>query len=325
MIILLENDKVKVSLLEKGATIYKIEVKDSLGNFSNIVLSHKNIDEYKNGNDGYLGATCGRVAGRIKNAQFIIDDTTYNLDKNYKGIHNHHGGFKSLSHIDWNYEIIEDESKKICVFSCKSNHLDGGFPANVDIKVSYILENNKLTIQYYATADRKTYLNLTNHSYFNLSKNNTILGHKMQIDCEKYVSIDEDVFSKEILDVDANFNFKELATLVKLKDIVNDTTQEVLGFDNAFLLNKKNKDFDLFLVEESSGINMKIKTSYPALILYSYNYPVNDSLLNRENNKYQGLAIEPQFMPNAMNDDRFFIPITDEINPYNQYIEYTFN
>ena len=166
----LENKFLKVELLNLGAIIKKIELRDKNGDMKNIVLGYEDIEKYRE-NPAYFGAVIGRTAGRIKDGILKLDGTEYQLDKNNNG-NTLHGGKNSISHRFWNVENIKDG---LC-FSIKSTNLDNGYPANVEIKVSYILNNNELLIKYFATADRLTYLNLTNHSYFNLSGNsdNTI-------------------------------------------------------------------------------------------------------------------------------------------------------
>ncbi len=326
MIIELETDDVKLYLLTLGASVYKLETKDKYGNFDNIILTHKNIKSYYNGNDGYLGATCGRVAGRILNGKFKIDEDTFELNKNYKQ-HTHHGGEKGLSSVEWDYEIVKSRKKQCCIFSYKSKHLENGFPGNVELKCEYILENNKLTINYYGTSDRKTFLNLTNHTYFNLSKNDDLHSQKLYVNSKDVVLVNEDVLPLEIVNVEnTEFDFNVERNLSILNNITMDSLlYNQNGIDNTFIINKNNQNYDLILSNEQSGRNVKIKSTYPTIVLYTYNFPVQGELLNRENKCHIALAIEPQYAPNAMNDIRFNIPIVDVNNPYKESIIYLFN
>ena len=163
----LENEFLKVELLNLGAIIKKIEFKNK-----NIVLGYEDIEKYRE-NPAYLGAVIGRTAGRIKDGLLKLDNTEYQLDKNNNG-NTLHGGKNSISHRFWNVQNIENG---LC-FSIKSSNLDNGYPANIEIKVSYILNNNELLIKYFVTTDNLTYLNLTNHSYFNLSGDSEYLHDK---------------------------------------------------------------------------------------------------------------------------------------------------
>jgi len=206
----LENKFLKVEFLNLGAIIKKIELKNNNGNIKNIVLGYEDTEKYRE-NPAYLGAIIGRTAGRIKDGILKLDGTEYQLDKNNNG-NTLHGGKNSISHRFWNVENIENG----LFFSIKSSHLDNGYPANIEIKVSYILNDNELLIKYFATTDSLTYLNLTNHSYFNLSGNpdNTIYEDILKIDSNYLIGINENSISSETINLDNNiFNFKEAKKL----------------------------------------------------------------------------------------------------------------
>ncbi len=327
MIIELQTDEIRLSLLTIGATIYKIETKDKDGKFDNIILSHENIETYFEGNPAYFGSTCGRVAGRIVDAKFEIDNVIHSLSKNYVDKHTHHGGEKGLSNVEWDFEIIESGNKKNCIFTYNSPDLENGFPGNVEVKCEYVLENNKLTINYYGTSDRKTFLNLTNHSYFNLSKNEELYNHKMFINSNNVVLVDKDVLPLEIVNVTGSeFDFSVEKDFGCLKNISKESLlYNQNGIDNAFIINKGKIKHDLILSHEETGRSVKVKSTYPTIVLYSYNFPIKEGLLNRDNKRHVGLAIEPQYAPNAMNDKRFNIPIVDKNAPYQESIVYEFN
>ncbi len=325
MIINLNTEEVQLSLLDYGATIYQLKTKDKDGNFNNIVLTHKEVETYYEGNPAYMGATCGRYAGRIANAQFEIDGEKFELPKNFHNKHTLHGGLKNLSKVKWDYEIKEEKNKSTCTFTYFSKHLDEGFPANVNFKVQYVLQNNELTINYYATADRKTYLNLTNHSYFNLSDEKYVNNHELQIDSSNFIDCDEDQIPTGIATVEKNdFDFRKMKQFGDLSNKDHSVLKQLNGYDNVFLLDK-NAEYDLLLKSDISGRSLKIKTSYPCCVIYTYNKSRDSELLDRENNAHCAVAIEPQYAPNAMNNDLFEMPIIDQNNEYNHYIKYIFN
>ena len=173
---------------------------------------------------------------RIKNGDLNLADKIYKLDINNDG-NTLHGGKKSISHRFWNVGKIENG---LC-FSIKSFHLDNGYPANVEIKISYILNNNELLIKYFATTDNLTYLNLTNHSYFNLSGNpdNIIYEDILKINSDYLVGINENSIPCETIALDNNiFDFRKAK---KLKDksrrpIVNDYKSQFNSSDTNRLL-----------------------------------------------------------------------------------------
>ncbi len=313
-----------------GATIYQIKTKNKDGEYKNICLSHKNIEEYEKGNSQYFGVTAGRYAGRIRNATFSIDGEEFNLSKNFNNQHTLHGGFKGFSHLLWDYEIFEEGTLSKCIFTHKSEHLNEGFPGNLEVKVEYILKDNSLTINYYGNSDRKTYLNLTNHSYFNLSDEEgaTIYEHLIQLNASKYLVCDSDVIPIDIKDVKGTeYDLTTLNPFGNLENKQDSILKEFKGFDNCFALDKENRkvSFDLYLKEEKSGRSMMIETSYPNIVMYTYNFPAPAELIGRENIKHIGVAIEPEYAPNAVNDEKFYIPLVDKDKPYFETIKYTFN
>lgn len=326
--ITLKSSEVELQLLEVGASIYQIKTKNKNGEFKNICLSHENVEEYAKGNTGYMGATAGRFGGRIKNAEFTLDGVKYELAKN-DGKHNLHGGTVGFSHKVWDYEVVEEGNVSKCIFTYKSPHLEEGFPGNVEAKVEYILEGNSITLNFYGTSDMKTYLNLTNHNYFNLSdgEDETIESHLLKLNSTHYLSCDEDVIPTGL--VESEGTEYDFSTPTVFGDLANkkDTILKTFGgYDNCFALNKDNVDAcDLYLRDEKSGRTMSIKTTYPCVVLYTHNNTTGSNYVGRKDKKFIGVAIEPQYAPNAMNDDRFFIPIVDKDTPYKETIKYTFN
>ncbi len=328
MIITLKSSEIELQLVPNGASIYQIKTKNKNGEYKNICLAHQDLTEYADGNGAYFGATCGRFGGRIKDAKFNIDGKTYELDKNSGGKHSLHGGLKGFSRVAWEYEVIEEGNVSKCVFTHSSPHLEDGFPGNVEAKVEYILEGNTITLNYYCTSDMKTYLNLTNHSYFNLSdgESEDIQNHLLQLNSTKYLSCDTDVIPTGLVAVDGTeYDFRDLKTFGELGNKKDEILKAFGGFDNCFALDKESGKPDLYLKDEKSGRTLKIETTYPCVVLYTYNSAGEEALVGRENIKHIGVAIEPQYAPNAMNDDRFFIPVVDAENPYKETIKYTFN
>lgn len=308
----LENKFLKVELLNLGAIIRKIEFKDR-----NVVLGYEDIEKYRE-NPTYLGAIIGRTAGRIKDGILKLDDTEYQLDKN-NNKNTLHGGKNSISHRFWNVENIENG---LC-FSIKSCHLDNGYPANVKIKVSYILNNNELLIKYFATTDSLTYLNLTNHSYFNLSGNpdNTIYEDILKIDSNSLIGINENSIPCETINLDNNiFNFKEAK---KLKEFFKaDNEQKTIannGIDHPYIFNGKIGKLEIKNLE--SGIKMSVETNNPAVVIYTANY-----LQDIGFKKHSAICFETQEVPNLYRDKNINVYPTfiDENTHYEKYTKFIF-
>ena len=313
----LENEFLKVELLNLGAIIKKIELKDKNGNIKNVVLGYEDIEKYRE-NPAYLGAIIGRTAGRIKDSILKLDGTEYQLDKNNNG-NTLHGGKNSISHRFWNVQNIENG---LC-FSIKSSNLDNGYPANVEIKVSYILNDNELLIKYFATTDNLTYLNLTNHSYFNLSGNpdNIIYEDILKIDSDYLIGINENSIPYETINLDNNiFNFREAKKLEeffkaddKQKTIANN------GIDHPYIFNEKIGKLEIKNIK--SGIKMSIETNNPAVVIYTANY-----LQDIGFKKHSAICFETQEVPNLYRDKNINVYPTfiDENTNYEKYTKFIF-
>lgn len=313
----LENEFLKVELLNLGAIIKKIELKDKNGNIKNVVLGYEDIEKYRE-NPAYLGAIIGRTAGRIKDGILKLDATEYQLDKNNNG-NTLHGGKNSISHRFWNVQNIENG---LC-FSIKSSDLDNGYPANVEIKVSYILSKNELLIKYFATTDNLTYLNLTNHSYFNLSGNpdNTIYEDILKIDSDYLIGINENSIPCETINLDNSiFNFKEAKKLEeffkaddKQKTIANN------GIDHPYIFNGKIGKLEIKNIK--SGIKMSVETNNPAVVIYTANY-----LQDIGFKKHSAICFETQEVPNLYRDKNINVYPTfiDENTNYEKYTKFIF-
>ena len=308
----LENKFLKVEFLNLGAIIKKIEFKDK-----NIVLGYEDIEKYRE-NPAYLGAVIGRTAGRIKDGLLKLDDTEYQLDKNNNG-NTLHGGKNSISHRFWNVQNIENG---LC-FSIKSCHLDNGYPANVEIKVSYILNDNELLIKYFATTDSLTYLNLTNHSYFNLSGNpdNTIYEDILKIDSNYLIGINENSIPCETINLDNSiFNFKEAK---KLEEFFKaDDEQKTIannGIDHPYIFNGEIGKLEIKNIK--SGIKMLVETNNPAVVIYTANY-----LQDIGFKKHSAICFETQEVPNLYRDKNINVYPTfiDENTNYEKYTKFIF-
>jgi len=308
----LENKFLKVEFLNLGAIIKKIEFKDK-----NIVLGYEDIEKYRE-NPAYLGAVIGRTAGRIKDGLLKLDNTEYQLDKNNNG-NTLHGGKNSISHRFWNVQNIENG---LC-FSIKSSNLDNGYPANIEIKVSYILNNNELLIKYFVTTDNLTYLNLTNHSYFNLSgdSDNTIYEDILKIDSNYLIGINENSIPCETINLDSNiFDFREDK---KLKEFFKaDNEQKTIannGIDHPYVFNKEIGKLEIKNFE--SGIKMSVETNNPAVVIYTANY-----LQDIGFKKHSAICFETQEVPNLYRDKNInvFPTFIDENTNYEKYTKFIF-
>ena len=313
----LENKFLKVEFLNLGAIIKKIELKNKNGDVKNIVLGYEDVEKYRE-NPAYLGAVIGRTAGRIKDGILKIADIEYQLNKNNNG-NTLHGGKKSISHRFWNVEKIENG---LC-FSIKSSHLDNGYPASIEIKVSYILDNNELLIKYFATTDNLTYLNLTNHSYFNLSgnPNNSIYEDILKIDSDYLIGIDKNSIPCKTINLNNNiFDFRESKILEEFFK-ANDEQKTLAnnGIDHPYIFNEKIGKLEIKNLE--SGIKMSVETDNPAVVIYTANY-----LQDIGFKKHSAICFETQEAPNLYRDKNINIYPTfiDKNTNYEKYTKFIF-
>ena len=313
----LENKFLKVELLNLGAIIKKIEIKDKNGDMRNIILGYEDVEKYRE-NPAYFGAVIGRTAGRIKNGDLNLSDGIYKLNINNDG-NTLHGGENSISHRFWNVKTIENG---LC-FSIKSPNLENGYPANVEIKVSYILNNNELLIKYFTTADRLTYLNLTNHSYFNLSgnPNNPIYENILKMDSDYLIGIDKNSIPCKTINLDNNIfdfrNSKKLEEFFKAND--EQKTLANNGIDHPYIFN--NKIGKLEIANFKTRIKMSVETDNSAVVIYTANY-----LQDIGFKKHSAICFETQEVPNLYKDEDINVYPTfiDENTNYEKYTKFIF-
>lgn len=296
----IENDFLKIEILNLGAILRKLEVKDKNGEFKNIVISYDDIEKYRI-NPAYLGAVIGRTAGRIENSLLKLSKETFKVDANNNG-NSLHGGQNSISHRFWDV-VIKDKNTISC--SIDSPHLDNGYPANIKIQVDYILRNNELEIKYFVKSDRETYVNLTNHSYFNLSANanETIYNDELMINADYMLKIDENSIPYEVFELNNSiFDFRnkhQLIDFFEAKDIQKDLANN--GIDHPFILNK-NSVKQIEISNKKNGIKMEIKTDNPSVVVYTANYFSDIGLPN-----HSAICFETQEVPNLYSNENLGI------------------
>jgi len=313
--------KITLKLLNYGATIVEILVPDRNGNVENIVLTHYDINDYFN-NKSYLGSTLGRTSGRISNGCFYLDGQLYSLNKNFYP-HHGHGGLRGFSHRVWDYKVLESKNSLSVEFYYFSKDMEENYPGNLEVKVTYTLMDDSLYIEYQASSDKKTICNLTNHSYFNLSGNHKRQIHEqyLKIESDYFIEIDKDMIPTgklvEVKDTPMDFrSFKLIG-----KDIDKDYRQlrYAKGYDHPFILRDKGKQIQMY--DKISGRMMTITTTYPCVVVYTYNYPKGEILSNREKAlKYHGITFETQYEPNGVNTEGFNTAV---LNPKEKYYERT--
>lgn len=289
-----------INALNYGGIITDVLVPDKDGVIENVVMKYKDINSYKE-NPSYYGALIGRTSGRIAEGKVTINDNVLELNKNY-GVNQGHGGTIGFSKKFLDVITNANEEEAYIEFNYLSPCGEEGYPGNLNLKVRYtITENNELKLSYKATCDEDTLVNLTNHSYFNLSGNckENILSHYLYLDSDFLVELNEnEVPTGEIIEIEGTpFDFTNPKTIGR--DIEEDDYQLKIGqgYDHCWILNGGN-DVKMRLYHKESGRKMDVYTNQNSVVLYSLNFPDEEILeCNKKPSRRDALAIETQSPP----------------------------
>ena len=293
-----------------GGKVVSLWVPDRFGKYDDIVLGHSNIDDYKSSKEKYFGALIGRYGNRIANGKFSLDGKEYNLAKNNNENHLH-GGNKGYNAVVWDAKQIDGQTLEL---NYNSKDMEEGYPGNMSIKVVYKLtENNELKIEYWATTDATTVVNLTHHSFFNLkgAGNGTINDHLLQINAPYYTPVDKGLIpTGEIATVENTpFDFQYLAPIGQRLEINNQQLNFGLGYDHNFVLNQNlnGLNFAAKILEPISGRLMEVFTNEPGLQFYGGNF-LDGSVVGKDNKTYNyrtAFCLETQHFPDSPNKKHF--------------------
>ncbi|MBP3887836.1 MAG: galactose mutarotase [Cellulosilyticum sp.] len=264
----------EVEVISIGATLTKITAPDADGNYENVILAWQDLNLYE-AHPGNFGAIVGRTAGRIYKGKATIAGKTYQFPINTFE-NTLHGGINGFHTKDWQGETIVEDDEVRLVMSCVSKDGEEGYPGNLDIKVTYILKNdNSLTLDYEATTDQETIINLTNHAYFNLSGDGKrdILEQELTIDSDRIYDLDEELIpTGEMIDLDDEpiFDFRKPKAIGKDINKENKHLKNGCGYDHAWALNSKENAINLY--DSVSKRHMSVTTSEPAVVVYTMNH-----------------------------------------------------
>ncbi|TCN26695.1 aldose epimerase family protein [Mesobacillus foraminis] len=318
----------EVTSLDFGCIITKINAPDQNGVLENVVLGFDSLDEYLE-NSPFFGAVVGRVAGRISGAEFELRNRVYQLAKNDNGNHLH-GGLKGFDKVIWNGEIEEGENAVSLVFTYFSRDGEEGYPGNLSMKVIYTLNNdNELQITYEGVSDQRTLLNVTNHTYFNLSGDlkRDILEHVLTLKSNEFLELRDDLIpTGEILSVENTpFDFTQGR---KIKDgAKSDHPQNILagkGYDHPFILAENNNE-EIVLEDEQSGRKLIVETDQPGVVLYTSSQLSGDfSIRGAQARPYLGLCLETQGLPDSIHQPHFKPCVLEKDEVYRSVTKYRF-
>lgn len=306
--ILTNSSGMSASVITYGATLAEINVPDENGNFADVLVGFDDIEGFVERTD-YQGVVVGPYANRIGGSSFSIDGVKYNLTANEKDVTCLHSNGEFNTAV-WDAEIINDNSVK---FSYVSPDGVNGFPGEIRVSVTYILtDENELKLEYSAVSDKKTFINLTNHAYFNLGgyDSGTILDHVIRIDADKITPVDEfSIPTGELMDVEGTpFDLRSGARIGDAIDYDCDQLNFTAGYDHNFCINNHDGSVKLIadVCDPASGRVLEVYTDLPGVQFYAGNFlkgvigKAGKPMVRRS-----GFCLETQYYPDSPNKPHF--------------------
>ena len=321
----------KLKITNYGGIVTSIFVPDKDGNLGDVVLGYDNLEGYLN-NNPYFGCIVGRYGNRIAKGKFTLNGKNYTLATNNEPNHLH-GGVKGFDKVVWAAKEVKDKDTVGLELTYLSKDGEEGYPGNLSVKVIYTLTNdNVLRIDYEATSDQPTVVNLTNHSYFNLKDAgaSSILNHELMIDADYITPVDETLIpTGELRSVEGTpFDFRTLTVVGDRIDSDDEQIKFAGGYDHNFVLNGKAGELRLVgkLFESTSGRVIEVWTTEPGIQFYSGNF-LDGTITGKKGIVYQyrhGLCLETQHYPDSPNQPNFPSTTLNAGEKYQTTTVYTF-
>jgi len=314
-----------------GGALVSAMVPDKNGEFHDVILGYDNLESYLKG-DKFFGALIGRFGNRIQYGKFTLNGNEYTLAQN-DGDNHLHGGTKGFDKVVWDSRILENEPNtlELSYFSADGEE---GYPGNLKVTVNYVLtEDNALEINYFATTDKDTIVNLTNHAYFNLSGHSSgyVLKQKLMINADKFTVNDQySIPTGEIKEVaETPMDFRSLTPIGKNINSDYDQINFGKGYDHNWVLNTNGSDTlkAAQAIDENTGIVMDVYTTTPGIQFYSGNFldgsdiGKNKAIYNMRN----AFCLETQYFPNSINCSNFKSPVLEAGKEYKHKTIYKFS
>ncbi len=309
--ILTNEDGSEMTITNYGAKIVSLSVPDKYGKLTDVVLGHTSIDEYLTSEEPYFGAVCGRTGNRIANGKFVLEGTEYKLAIN-NGPNSLHGGLKGFNARVWDVKKVSDNSIQLFYLSPDGEE---GFPGNLSVTITYTLTaDNALDIVYEAQTDKITILNLTNHSYFNLSgEGDSYIGdHLLTLESDFYLPTDNTAipYGKPESVAGTPMDF---TTEHAIGERINDNFEQLIfgkGYDHTFVLNRKEDGEFAYIgscTSPKSGIKMEMHTSEPGVQMYTGNW-MTGNFSAKNGHRYperSAVCFETQHFPDSINKPEY--------------------
>jgi len=311
--VLKNKNGVEADVITFGATLVSLKTPDRSGNMADVVLGYKDLDGYVN-DKAYLGATVGRYANRVANGKFTLDGKTYELPKN-DGPNTLHGGLKGFNKRLWAAHEVSSPNGQAVRFSYVSKDGEEGFPGNLKVDVTYSLSNdNALRIEYAATTDKTTVVNLTNHAYFNLAGEGSgdILGHELTLHANRFTPVSSTLIpTGESRAVKGTpFDFTTVHSIGERIDQDDEQLKFGKGYDHNWVLNGGKGAAPALAAEAhdpKSGRVLQVATTEPGIQLYTGNF-LDGTIQGKSGaayNRRNAFCLETQHFPDSPNHPDF--------------------
>lgn len=318
-----------MKVINYGGIIVSLEVPDKQGNLVDVVLGYDSLAAYEKRNP-FFGALVGRYGNRIGKGKFTLDGKEYDLVKNNNGNHLH-GGTKGFDKVIWDIEEVPSDEGVALKLSYLSKDMEEGYPGNLDVEVIYTLtDDNTIKFDYKATTDKKTIVNLTQHTYFNLNSGKTdILSHELVLHADKFIVVDESLIPTGEIRSVANTPM-DFRKATKIGERINADHEQIRfgrGYDHTWVINGQELKLAAEVYEPASGIEMTVHTTEPGVQFYSGNF-LDGSLTGKSNVRYNqrmGFCLETQHFPDSPNKSNFPSVVLEPGQEYSTLTTYKFS
>ncbi len=306
MYVLTNSNGSEATVINYGAKIVSISIPDKNGKLVDVVLGHNNLNEYLNSEEPYFGAVCGRTGNRIAKGQFTLEGVTYKLAIN-NGPNNLHGGLKGFNAVVWDAKQIDNQTLELTYLAKDGEE---GFPGNLNVKMIYKLtDENEFSVEYQATTDKTTILNLTNHSYFNLSGegDTSVNDHILVMHASTYLPTDDTAIPYGDPEPVKGTPF-DFTTPHTIGERIEDDFEQLhfgKGYDHTMVLDKKEGELGLAVecYSPKTGIQMNISTTEPGVQIYTGNW-MSGNFEGKHGHRYPmraAVCFETQHFPDSIN------------------------